>query len=370
MSVSSKPSFFSWLIPWLLRGEGPKVVFLLMLPLGLIGLFAYPLSFFNTTDSLPEFSIIDAAKQKEFGEFTVKVKTGLYLKSFPKFDMVNNQFIFDALLWFEFHPNEIMLESISKFSVDNGKVINRSPPDLKVVGDAVIATFDIRIDCKANLDFVKFPLEDHRLSIIITNNAVTPYEMFFIVDNTTFNVAPDLNISNWKIKSLNTDSGYFSPALDTKSAEKGSAYPKAIFTLDVQKTGIRKVLVIFLPIYLVIMLSLFSFLMALNNYIGRFSLTSAGISAELGYRFVLDKMIPEVSYFTIADSLYLVLLVASFLVFTSQLFIGRYCSLYLDTDHNPKEYAEKLSFVEKLNGACFYAIHLLITISSIFIVIK
>ena len=368
--ILKKPLPLSF-VQWLLQGEGPKIFFLFLLPLSLIGLFGYSLSYFNTTDLSPEFSIIDAAKQKEFGEFTVKVKTGLYLKSFPKFDIVNNQFIFDALLWFEFHPNEIMLESIGKFSVDNGKVINRSPPDLKVVGDAVIATYDIRIDCRANLDFVKFPFEDHKLSIIITNNAVTPYEMFFIVDNTTFNIAPDLNISNWKIKGLNTDSGYFSPALDTKSLNKGSSYPKAIFTLDVQKTGIRKVLVIFLPIFLVIMLSLFSFLMALNNYVGRFSLASAGISAELGYRFVLDKMIPEVSYFTIADSLYLVLLVASFMVFISQLFIGRYCSLYIDNSLVPDDQKQQgRVFVEKINGICFYVILMLVIVASNFIVLK
>lgn len=368
--IASKKNPLSF-FQWLLQGQGPKIFFLFLLPVSLIGLFGYSLSYFNTTDSSPEFSIIDAAKQKEFGEFTVKVKTGLYVKSFPKFDIVNNQFIFDALLWFEFHPNEIMLENISKFSVDNGKVINRSPPDLKVVGDSVLATYDIRIDCRANLDFVKFPFEDHKLSIIITNNAVTPYEMFFIVDNTTFNIAPDLNISNWKIKSLNTDSGYFAPGLDTKSLDKGSAYPKAIFTINVQKTGIRKVLVIFLPIFLVIMLSLFSFLMAANNYVGRFSLASAGVSAELGYRFVLDKMIPEVSYFTTADSLYLVLLVASFLVFVSQLFIGRYCSLYIDNPSVPEDIKiQGRSFIETINGICFYVILCLVIVSTYAIVLK
>ena len=364
-SAQSSPSFFSWL----LTGEAPKVFFLFWLPLTVILVFGYSLSSFNTTDLSPEFSIIDAAKQKEFGEFTVKVKTGLYLKNFTKFDVLNNQFIFDALLWFEYHSNEIMLENIGKFSVDNGKVINKSPPDIRVFDDVVVATYDIRIDCKANLDFEKFPFEDHKLSIVITNNAVTPYEMFFIVDNTTFNVAPDLNISNWKIKSLNTDSGYFAPAVDTKRADKGSSYPKAIFTVNVQKTGIRKVLVIFLPIYLVMMLSLFSFLMAIGNYVGRFSLASAGVSAELGYRFVLDKMIPEVSYFTTADSLYLVLLVSSFLVFVSQLFIGRYCSLYVDTSL-PVEKMERIAFVEKVNGICFYLILFQVLIATCFLVIS
>ncbi len=347
----------------------PKIVTLFLLPILIIGIFAYSLSYFNTTDLSPEFSIIDAAKQKEFGAFTVKVKTGLYIKNFTKFDVLNNQFIFDALLWFEFHSNEIMLESISKFAVDNGKVINKSPPDLKVVGDVVLASYDIRVDCKANLDFVKFPFEDHKLSVVITNNAVTPYEMFFIVDNTTFNTAPDINISNWVIKGLNTDSGYFLPSLDSKQADKASAYPKAIFTLNVQKTGIRKVLVIFLPIFLVIILSLFSFLMAIGNYVGRATLATAGVSAELGYRFVLDKMIPDVSYFTTADSLYLVLLVASFLVFISQTFIGRYCSVYIDP-LPPEQRGPLRLFAEFCNGFCFYLITFLVSGLTIYLTLR
>ncbi|MBM3894569.1 hypothetical protein FJ366_03180 [Candidatus Dependentiae bacterium] len=354
-NVESNKSFFDWLM----RSNTPKIATLCIVPLSIILLFVYSLSSFNTTDQSPEFSIIDVQKQKEFGAFTVKVKTGLYIKNFTKFDVLNNQFIFDALLWFEFYPNEIMLENISKFTVDNGKVINKSAPDLKVVGDVVLASYDIRIDCKANLDFVKFPFEDHKLSIVITNNAVTPYEMFFIVDNTTFNTAPDLNISNWNIKSLNTDSGYFQPGLDTKQADKASAYPKAIFTMNVQKTGIRKVLVIFLPIFLVMILSLFSFLMALANYVGRATLATAGVTAELGYRFVLDKMIPDVSYFTIADSLYLVLLVASFLVFVAQTFIGRYCTTVVDKLPEDKR-GEGIVFAEKINGFTFYIIAILV----------
>jgi hypothetical protein len=118
------------------------------------------------------------------------------------------------------------------------------------------------------------------------------------------------------------------------------------------------------------MLSLFSFLMALSNYVGRFSLASAGISAQLGYRFVLDKMIPEVSYFTIADSLYLVLLVMSFLVFASQLFIGRYCSLYIDKDPDPVKVAERLRVVEIINGVCFYVIQVIVMVASTLIIIK
>ena len=73
MSVKKQPTI-SW-IRWLLCGESPKVFALFVLPIFVILVFGYSLSYFNTTDLSPEFSIIDAAKQKEFGEFTVKVKT-------------------------------------------------------------------------------------------------------------------------------------------------------------------------------------------------------------------------------------------------------------------------------------------------------
>ena len=356
-----------WL-DWLALDIRPRIFLLILFPLYLIILFNYPLSQFTITDKTPDLLIIDAAKQREFGAFTVKVKTGMFIKGFSTFDIINNRFVFDALIWFEFNSDEIMLESISKFSFDNGKILSKSLPDLKVLGNSTIATYDTRIEVRADLDYSKFPLEDHRLSIMMSNNSVTPYEMFFLTDNTRFQIAPDISISNWKVRDLNTDSGYLSPQLDTQNPEKNASFPKAMFILNLQKSGVRKVLVIFIPIFLAMMLAFFSFMMSYVNTVGRLTLASSGVSAQLGYRFVLERMLPEVSYFTTTDKLYLLLLLVSFLVFVAQLFIGRYFNLKKSGQKGGSDKID-LNYIARLNSSIFYSLIILVMAMSAYFIL-
>ena len=328
----------------------------------IMGCFAYSLSYFKTTDPIPEFNIIDAAKQREFGAFTVKVNTGIYIKNFSNFDIIRGHFVVDALVWFEFNSDEVMLETIGKFTFDNGRFLKKSPPDIKIVANKTIATYDVRIDFKSSMNYHQFPLEDHRVSLVMTNNFVTPHEMFFLVDNTCFNIAPKVSISNWRIRDVYTDAGYTAPTLDTKDENKTTTFPKAIFLINMEKAGIKKLLVIFMPLYLAVFLSFFSFLMSIGNVIGRFSLAASGVSALLGYRFVIEKMIPEVGYFTTTDSIFTMLLMINFLVFVWQLLLGR--SFPAKPPPGFKSPQKKLDLFEMLNTLVFLFLLVLMTTSS------
>ncbi len=303
-----------------------KILFMVGFIVSLSVCFIYPLHFFNSTDPVPEFIIIDAAKQKEFGEFTVKVTTGMFIKNFSTFDVTNNRFVMDALVWFEFNSDEIMLETIGKFSFDKGRFLIKSNPDIKIVGDKTIAIYDVRVEFKADLEYKKFPLEDHKVSLVLSNNFVTPYEMFFLVDNTLFNVKQDMFIANWKLRDLNTDSGYDEPKLDTRKNDKQTSFPKAVFTMNFEKSGTRQISIIFLPLLFATILALLSFFFAILNTIGRIALATASLSAMIGYRFVIEKMLPDVGYFTLADSMYLLLLSVTFVTFILQIFLARICN--------------------------------------------
>jgi len=73
-----------------------------------MSMFAWHAVHFNTKDEVPSLIIIDAAKQKEFSAFTVKIKTGLFIKNFPSFDMIRNYFLVDCLVWFEMYPDDAL----------------------------------------------------------------------------------------------------------------------------------------------------------------------------------------------------------------------------------------------------------------------
>ncbi|MCK4499550.1 hypothetical protein KAU11_03585 [Candidatus Babeliales bacterium] len=313
----------NWLFKWIATRVEFKIGVATVAVLLLLTIFSIALARFNTTDKYPEFQIINEARQKEFGAFTVKVTTGMFIKNFSTFNVVKNRFVMDCILWFEYNSDEIMLDTINMFSFDNGKILKRSQADIKIDGRKTRAKYDVRVEFKGALEYHKFPLEDHRISLVLSNNFVTPYEMFFHVDNAYFNSAEGIFIPNWQIRDMNTDSGYVSPQLDNRKQDKKESYPQASFTLNVEKAGIRKVLVIFLPLFLAIFLAIFSFMMNLDNARMRMMMGSSAVTALLGYRFVIENMLPSVGYFTTTDFVYVLLLALAFSVFVFQLLFAR-----------------------------------------------
>lgn len=352
-----------------------KLLFGFLMILSVITTFYIQLKHFNTTDPVPEFLIIDEAKQKEFGAFTVKVQTGLFIKNFPVFDMIKNNFSADCIIWFEFNSDEITLDTIGKFSFESGKIAQISSPDIRIDGNKTFVKYDVRAEFKSNLNYYKFPFEDHRISLVLSNTFVTPQEMYYQLNETAFSVNKNIFISNWVIRDLNTDTGYSNPKLDTHDESKQTSYPQAAFILNFAKGGIRKVLIIYIPLFFGLLLSLCSFLMSLNNTVGRITLAISAVTALLGYRFVIEQMMPEVGYFTTTDSMYSMLFFTAFLVFMFQLLITRYTSIELEKKPDPQSKTpfipidERLYRFEVINMLCFVGLVILITGATVWIVL-
>lgn len=292
--------------------------------------FNVVLSRFNSTDPEPSLQNIDIERTTEFAAFTVHVQTGLYIRNFSYFSMLENKFVVDAVVWFTFDPDEITIDTIEQFSFENGTIVKRSEPDVKMIDGKMFAKYNVVIELKSNLEFCQFPLEDHRLSIVLTNNFVTPHEVMFDVLSTDFVVAPNIFVSNWVIKGLNTNFGVDENILNQIDKTKKIAYPKAAFVIDFAKAGIRQVFIIFAPIFLVFFFSLFAFFLTVANVIGRTTLAVSSVSALLGYRFVIENMMPKVGYFTTTDYVYIILLAFAFLSFIFHVVLTRLYNLSVD----------------------------------------
>lgn len=303
-----------------------KLSILILTAILIIVFFAVPLSYFNTDDVVPSLAEGDVSSLEEMQirHFSVKVNTGLFVKNFTVFNPIKDEFVMDCILWFEFDPSELMSDIVGKFDFGNGKILYKSPPDVRVVGDKVFVKYDVRVSFKGNLVYKKFPLNDHKVTIILTNDFVTPEEMYFQVDESGFDMSQDVKLHNWLVKDLDVETGYTKVSLDKNDPEKTASHPKVLFTIKVEKASIRRLLIIFVPFFTAAFFALFAFLMGLANVRGRFSLSITAITALLGYRFVIERMMPSVGYFTTTDSIYTFLLVFVFFCFLFQLMITRF----------------------------------------------
>jgi len=340
---------------------GLLTVILLYLPI----IFSFALRFFNTTDITPDLKPINTEFIKKLGPFAVRINVGMYIKNFPVFDLNKNTFVVDAVLWFEFNGDEIMLETIDKFSIDNGKIISKSPPDIRITGDRVLAKYNVLFELKTDLQFQKFPFEDHRFPIVLSNDAVTPNEMYFMVDVTSFQLSPTLAPFGWKVRDLNVDAGYLPMMLDRQDKTKKTENPKALFIINFAKSSVRKTLVIFVPLYSAVLLSLLAFIMNVANTTGKISLAITAVTALLGYRFVIEQMLPQVSYFTTTDIIYLFLLIFSFLCFLAHLLLTRqYLTL------TKQDSSAATDHIERTNSIIFIAMSLLLIAVTTYIILS
>lgn len=350
-----------------------KSALISIIALMLFFVFWFAMRRVHVTDPVPQIIPITTNVIKELGTFAVKVRTGLFIKNFPEFEIIKNNFIIDSVLWFEFNADEITIDSIGKFSFDRGSILSKAPPEIKLIDNKIFAKYNVVFNIKSELNYHKFPFEDHRVAIIISNNFVTPQEMYFFVDGSSFQIAKNIFPANWKLQDLNVDAGYVRHELDQQDKTKKAEHPKALFMINIVKASARKILVIFLPLFSAMFLSFFSFVMNIANVVGKFSLAISAITALLGYRFVIEQMMPPTGYFTTTDEIYLFLLILSFLIFIFQLLLTRLYMLRADpkAEENKNISAkfppEKL---EKINAYGFIITAILFIVITSYIILK
>lgn len=274
----------------------------------------------------PEISVVPVTPQKikEWGNVPTRVTVGLYINSFPALDFVNNDFVFDGILWFEFDPALISLNTVSKFSLERGEIFNISEPYTQMIDNKFFAYYTLRARFKTDLVYQLFPFDDHRLDIVLVNRSIQPSEMIFRTYTSFFVIADSIRLAGWEIFDRSVRSGMTQSFLDKYDAQKEVSYPRAVFSISLRRSGSRNLFLILLPLFMIYFISLFSFAFDPKTNPGTiFGLASAGATSLLSYRFVIEGMTPKVGYFVLSDRLFILFLAAALVEFVFAVIIVR-----------------------------------------------
>jgi len=266
---------------------------------------------FRSTDKKPP--ILPISFLNKDGDFsrTVGIKTGLFIKSFPGFDIIKNDFILDGVVWFEFNPSLISLETLGEFTFDNASKVTKSKPDIRLLHDTLYVKYNVSVSFSANLDNQFFPMNDHQLFIVMINENFLPTEVVFHVDNSCFDYSDDMDTRDWVLDGKNVESGYMELQLDEFSGRKMS-YPQVIFTLNLKKRGLRKAALIILPTLMILFLGTTTALPYATKSVIFISIAITCVTGLIAYRFVINSISPNVGYFTFTDHFFNFILAESF----------------------------------------------------------
>lgn len=323
-------------------------VLLILISLSIIWLCLYKrLSEFTTRDPKPPIIHVTPETYKKFGGFPDNVKVGLYINQFREFNVVTNKFDFDGVIWFEFNPDIISLEILEKFIFDRGKIETKSDPKTQLVDGKLLVRYNIRVVFSSPLNYAAFPLDNHTIHLTLTNHFVSPSAILFDSSNREFIIKAKTESAGWTRVNQNVTTGFEKSEIDPDDDRKTHYNPIAIFSIDYARYGIRYVLSIMMPLLLIFYLTLFSFSWGAA---GGLSLAIGGVTATLGYRFVIENLSPKTGYFMLSDHIFFLFLTANAIAFFINL---------IDL------YARKLSWQEKY--ASFIGLHVIVICSCIYL---
>ena len=324
----------------------------LIMIVSLVLLFYYPNKRFLSSDPKSVFNIIKPSyKSKQI----IEIKTGIYIKNFTVFDIIKNEFVMNAIIWFEFNPHQINLNTIKKFSLEKGKILKKSKPKTKKIGNKLWVYYKIKAKFSTNLDYRLFPIEDHKIYIKLINSQMNPDSEILVSYNTDLTIKDKIFTGDWKNIGKEVEYGYIEHSFDKHKKEKITKYPIVLFELYFEKAGIRKTLAIFLPLFMVFFLSLFSLLINIKDSEVIFSLSAGSTTALIFSLIVIESMSPDVRYFTIANKIYTLLLIVSFVILLLNIYIAKEIE---------KETNEKKLILIRSYSFFFFIIFILITIYS------
>lgn len=287
-----------------------------------VGLAYFPYITFNPTERRAQLYSIEPQFFKKFQSNPAVVSVGLFVDDFSEFDVVKNKFSFAGIVWFEFDPSIASLEDIDRFSFEQGKVIEKSPPNIQLVNNRLFVRYMIRVDFKTMLDYRLFPLDDHLVSVILINRFISPQQMVFNSGIKNFTLAEATNIGGWQIVDRSVRTGYSTAYLQSDNRQIDLNHPKVVFSMSVKRDGIQGILLIFLPLFLIAFITLFALSFdPEESSRSILSLATSGVASLIGYRFVIQSVSPDIGYFMLSDHIFILFLAFVFAIFAFTLLL-------------------------------------------------
>ncbi|MFC1842345.1 hypothetical protein ACFLYU_01675 [Candidatus Dependentiae bacterium] len=284
-----------------------------------------PLVNFKSNESYPDITPLTPSKITALKGSPVPVEVGIYIKDMPNFDIIRGNFLFDLTIWFKFDNRLVSLERISKFKFDKATIIEKSRPHIKIEKDKIIARYDVKINLDTTLNYKDFPLDDHRLSISLTNYQFTPSDVIFESSMLDFVINPKIQTTGWKRIAKEVATGFLEDKTYYGKKANIIHHPRIIFSLYFAKIGIRHIMTVLLPLLMIFFIAIIT--LTFDPFGPKRSnitpISVAAVTAIIAHRFIIDHMAPKTGYFMISDLFFFLFLLGCIVIFIINLFSAK-----------------------------------------------
>lgn len=258
---------------------------------------------------------VPVARETAPGPETVTL--GVYMNRIPELDLKSNTFLADFYVWFLWKGD---IDPTQTFELSNAvELANlvKTPIYADATGAAVADTlkdgsryqiFRVHGHFGNAFQVNSYPFDEQDVTIEVEDSKHGVDELSYLVDSGATGVNPRLELPGWKVTNAGAEvsRANFETNFGDPRVKKGEdAYSHFRFRMHVRRPELSLLAKTFVPIAIVVVITLLAFLVEPDEVEARLGLEITALMSAVALQFTAASELPAVSYLVLLDKIYL-----------------------------------------------------------------
>jgi len=238
-----------------------------------------------------------------------EVQVGLYLLNLGKYELATGSFTADFYLDLKCAKTDKANNMDKACDFGSFEFMNgRASSSELIIDEPQEKFYRIQVNLNSPVDLKQYPFDQQRMDIILENKDKPLDQLKYVPLKTETGVDSDIAFTGWNIE------GWKASSEKHEYSVYGESYSQYVFSLYISRLPLSSFFKTFLPIFFIVLLVLFSFILDPDKITTRLGMNGSSLVAAVMFHVYISNQVPPVGYLTFADKVmiltYFVLLVS------------------------------------------------------------
>lgn len=240
-----------------------------------------------------------------------RVTIGIYLNDIQAIDLRANSYVLDAYIWFRWTDPELdpsaTFEFMNTFDPESHvRTFLYDEPQPQPDG-TLYQVIRHQGAFSQKFPIHRFPFDHQQLVLVVEDSVSGASDLEYVPDTTPATLNPRIALPGFRIGETRLELGQYDyPTNFGDLAETGSmAYSRAVLVVPISRPVSSGLLKTFVPIWLIMLAALLALFLDPEHVEARIGLAVTSLLALVAMQFTQQGSLPEVSYLTLTDQVYL-----------------------------------------------------------------
>ncbi len=231
-----------------------------------------------------------------------KVITGLYIDKIDDISLSDSKWTTDFYIWFRWNGSNV--NPGENFQVIDGNIEKKELKDNYTNGSQHYQIYYVRANIKKFFDVLRFPVDNHVLTLDIEDEQLEKSDMVYVVDDNASQISSRVQIPGYEIDKMGViekthfyKSNFGDPRLNSNT----TAFSQLRAGIEISRPDIGFYFRIFIGLFVAVGAALLALLIRPNNAETRFVLGSGALFVAIANTIITSELIPKTGVMTLAD---------------------------------------------------------------------